>query len=195
VQFARGAIDLGLDLLKRSVEMLRPTGDQWRLASALNNLGENLAISGDLLTAKPLLDEALQLARACDDPHAIASIMDSLAGVEMSLGRFNDARALWHECFAIARRLEDKRLTVYILERRAQIALLEGNPELCIRLVSASEAVRASIGEVAPQDWREIVSKTVQEARHQLSDLAAETARREGQTMTYDEVMASVISP
>ncbi|HVD48239.1 MAG TPA: BTAD domain-containing putative transcriptional regulator [Candidatus Limnocylindria bacterium] len=195
VQFARGAIELGLDLLKRSVEMLRPTGDQWRLASALNNLGENLAISGDSLTAKPLLDEALQLARACDDPHAIASILDSLAGVEMSFGRFNDARALWHECFSIARRLEDKRLTVYILERRAQIALLEGNPELCIRLVSASEAVRASIGEVAPQDWQEIVSKTVQEARHQLSDLAAETARREGQTMTYDEVMASVISP
>ncbi|HEV2035962.1 MAG TPA: BTAD domain-containing putative transcriptional regulator [Candidatus Dormibacteraeota bacterium] len=193
--FASGAIELGLEQMNRAVEMLRPTRDQWRLASALNNLGFSLALIGDSLTAKPLLDEALQLARQCDDPHSVANILDSIAEVEMSLGRFNDARALWQECFAIAMRLDDKRQTAYVLERRARLALLEGDPELCIRLASVSEAVRSSTGEVAPQDWREIVIKTVEEARHQLPDLAAETAWREGKTMTVEEIMAFVVSP
>lgn len=91
-------------------------------------------------------------------------------------------------------RLDDKRLSTYILERRAQLALLDGDPELCIRLTSASEAVRSSIGEVAPPDWQGIVAKTVKEARHQLPDSAADTAWREGKSMTLEEVMASVVS-
>jgi predicted ATPase/DNA-binding SARP family transcriptional activator len=191
--FASGAIELGLDLMNRAVEMLRPTGDQWRLASALNNLGFSLALIGETLPAKDLLDEALQLARECNDPHSVANILDSTTEVEMSLGRFNEALALWQECFAIAMRLDDKRQTAYLLERRARLALLDGDPELCIRLVSASEAARSSTGEVAPLDWREIVTKTVDAARHQLPGLAADTAWREGKTMTVDDVVASVV--
>jgi len=193
--FASGAIEQGLEQNKRAVEMLRPTGDNWQLASALNNLGFNLALNGDSLTAKPLLDEALQLARQCDDPHSVADILDSIAEVEMSLGRFNEARALWKECFAIAMRLGDKRQTANYLERWAGIALVEGDPELCIRLASAAEVARSMIGEVAPRDWRDMVAKTVEAARRQLPDLAAATAWREGQTMTAEEVMASVVSP
>jgi predicted ATPase/DNA-binding SARP family transcriptional activator len=191
--FASGAIELGLEQNKRAVEMLRTTGDQWRLASALNNLGFNLALAGDSLTAKPLLREALQLARQCDDPHSVADILDSIAEVEMSLGRFNDARVLWKECFAIAMRLGDKRQTANYLERRAGIALVEGDPELCIRLASAGEAARSMIGEVAPPDWRDMVAKTVEAARRQLPDLAADTAWREGKSMTVEEVMTSVV--
>jgi tetratricopeptide (TPR) repeat protein len=192
--FASGAIELGFEQMNRAVDMLRPAGDKWRLVSALNNLGYNLALNGKPMTAKPLLDEALQLARQCDDPHAISSVLDSLAEVEMSLGRFNEARALWQECFAIARRLDDKRQTAYLLEARARLALHEGDPALCIRLASAAEVARSSIGEIAPQDWREIVIKTVEAARHQLPDLAADTAWREGKTTTLEDVMASVLA-
>jgi len=192
--FASGEIELGLEQLNHAVEMVRPTGDQWRLMSALNNLGFNLAFIGDSLAAKPLLDEALQLARQCDDPHSVANILDSLAEVEMALGRLSDARALWQEFFAIARRLDDKRQSAYVLDRRAQLALIEGDPELCIRLASASEAARSAIGEVAPPDWRDMIAKTVEAARRQLPDLAADTAWREGKTMTAEEVMASVVT-
>jgi predicted ATPase/DNA-binding SARP family transcriptional activator len=193
--FASGASELGLKQMNRAVELLRPTGDQWQLASALNNLGFSLALIGDSLTAKPLLDEALRLARESDDPHSVASILDSIAEVEMSLGRLNDARALWQECFAITVRVDDKRQTAYVLERGARLALLEGDPEMCIRLASASEAARNSIGEVAPPDWRDIVTTTVEAARRQLTDLAAETAWSEGKTMKVEEVMASVKGP
>jgi predicted ATPase/DNA-binding SARP family transcriptional activator len=192
--FASGAIELGLEQMTRAVEMLRPTDDKWRLLSALNNLGYNLALIGDTSKARPLLEEALQLARQCDDPHAVSSVLDSIAEVEMSSDRFDEARALWQECFAIAMSLDDKRQTAYLLEARARLALLEGDPGLCLRLASAGEAARSSIGEVAPQDWREIVIKTVKAARHQLPDLAADTAWREGKTMTAEEAMASVIA-
>ena len=192
--FASGAIELGMEQMHRAVEMLRPAGDKWRLVSALNNLGYNLALIGDASTAKPVLDEALQLARQFGDPHAVSSVLDSIAEVEMSLGRFNDARARWQECFAIAMRLDDKRQIAYLLEARARLALREADPELCIRLASAGEAARSSIGEVAPQDWREIVTKTVEAARHQLPALTAETAWREGKAMTVEEAMASVIA-
>jgi non-specific serine/threonine protein kinase len=190
--FASGAIELGFEQMNRAVEMLRPAGDKWRLVSALNNLGYNLALNGEPSTAKPLLDEALHLARQCDDPHAVSSVLDSLAEVEMSLGRFNEARALWQEGFATAMGLDDKRQTAYLLEARARLALLEGDPELCIRLASAGEAARTSIGEVAPKDWREIVTKALDAARHQLPDLAADTAWREGKTMTVEEAISSV---
>jgi tetratricopeptide (TPR) repeat protein len=192
--FASGEIELGLKLLNCAVEMVRPTGDQWRLMSALNNLGFNLAFIGDSSTAKPLLDEALQLARQCDDPHSVANVLDSIAEVEMSLGRHNQARALLQEFFAIAKRLDDRRQSAYVLDRRAQLALFEGDPELCIRLASASEVARSSIGEVAAPDWRDMIAKTVEAARRQLPDLAADAAWREGKTMTAEEVMASAIS-
>jgi predicted ATPase/DNA-binding SARP family transcriptional activator len=194
-EFSMGVSELGLRHMNQAVELLRSTGDQWRLASALNNLGFSLALSGDALTGKPLLDESLQLARQSDDPHSIANILDSIADVEISLGRHNEARALWRECFAIVMRLDDKRQTAYVLERGAQLALLDNRPELCVRLASASEAARTSIGEVAPPDWRDIVTTTVQTARSQLSDLAADTAWSEGKTMTNEEVMASFIVP
>jgi predicted ATPase/DNA-binding SARP family transcriptional activator len=192
--FASGKIELGFEQMNRAVEMLRPAGDRWRLMSALNNLGYNLALNGEPSMAKPLLDEALHLARQCDDPHAVSSVLDSLAEVEMSLGRFHEARALWQEGFATAMGLDDKRQTAYLLEARARLALLEGDPELCIRLASAGEAARSSIGEVAPKDWREIVIKTVEAARQQLPDVAADTAWREGKAMTVEEVTSSVIA-
>jgi tetratricopeptide (TPR) repeat protein len=191
--FASGAIELGLQQNARAVEMVRPIGDKWRLMSALNNLGFNLALTGDSSTAKPLLDEALQLARQCDDPHSVANILDSIAEVEMSLGRFKEARSLWQECFSIAMRLNDKRQIPYVLERRARLALLEGDAELCIRLASASEAARSATGEIASQDLREIVVKTVEDARHQLPELVSDAAWREGKTMTLEEVIASVV--
>jgi len=190
---ASGEVELGLEQMKQAVEKLRTTGDRWRLASALNNLGFGLALNGDSPAAKPLLDEALQLARMCDDPHSVANILDSIAEVEIALGHFDEARDHWQECFAIAVLLGEKRQIAYILERRAQQALLEGDPELCIRLASASEAARRMAGEVAPKDWREIVSKTVDEARSRLTGLAADTAWRDGKAMTMEEAIASVV--
>jgi hypothetical protein len=88
-------------------------------------------------------------------------------------------------------RLDGKRQSAYILESRARLALLEGDPELCIRLASASEAARSSIGKVVPPDWRDILTKTVEEAQRQLPELVADTAWREGKSMTVEEVMAS----
>jgi hypothetical protein len=113
----------------------------------------------------------------------------------MSIGRHDEARALWRECFVFAIRLDDRMLAAYVLEGRARLALLEGDPELCIRLASAGEASRSSSGEVAQQDWRDIVTMTVEAARRELPELAAESAWSEGKTMKVEEVMASVLGP
>jgi predicted ATPase/DNA-binding SARP family transcriptional activator len=195
VDFALGSGELGLAYLNRAVALLRPTGDKWRLASALNNLGFNLHLIGRSTTAKEPIEEALQIARQTGDPWLMAGILDSAAALEMSMGRHDEARALWRECFVFAVRLDDRMLAAYILEGRARLALLEGDPELCIRLASASAAARSSSGEVAQQDWRDIVTMTIEAARRQLPDPIADAAWREGKTMAIEEVMASIIGP
>jgi predicted ATPase/DNA-binding SARP family transcriptional activator len=195
VYFNSGDRELGLEYMHRAIDLLRPTGDQWRLASALNNLGFSLHQMGDSLKAKPLLDESLQLARQCNDLTMVALALDSIADLEMSLGRHREARAHWQECFAIAMRLDNTRLTATVLEGRARLALLDGDPELCLRLAASGDAAWSSIGAVAPEYWRDIIAATVEAARRQLPDTVADTTWREGQTMTAQEIMASVIGP
>jgi predicted ATPase/DNA-binding SARP family transcriptional activator len=193
LHFETGARAVGLELMNKAVEMLRPTGDEWELASALNNLGYSLHRAGDTPTAKPFVDEALILARKSGDPWSLASVLDSAADIEMSLGRHNEARAFWEECFALVTRLGDKGQAASVLEARAQLALLEGDPEFALRLIAAGQVSRNSIGEATPQDWREVVKTTLEAARSQLPDSAADEAWHEGETMAIEEIMKSVI--
>jgi tetratricopeptide (TPR) repeat protein len=193
VYFSSGSTELGLEYLNRAVALLRPTADKWRLASTLNNLGFNLHMIGESMTAMQPLEEALQAAREAGDPWLAAGVLDSLAAVEMSLGRHDEARALWKESFIFAVHLGDVLLGTVLLEGRARLALLDGNPELCVRLVAAADAGRRSIGSVADKDWNDLLTKTVDEARNQLPASAVEAAWREGNSMTVEEVMASLI--
>jgi predicted ATPase/DNA-binding SARP family transcriptional activator len=195
VQFESGDRELALQNLNRVVQLLRPTGDHWSLASALNNLGFFTHQSGDSLGGKRVLDEALEFARQADDPWMVAIVLDSIASAEMVLGQRDGARAHWQECFGIAIGLDNTWLTAWVLEGRARLALLENDPRLCIRLVSASDAARNSISAVAPKFWRDIVAATVYTARSQLPDTVGDAAWREGQTMTAQYIMASVARP
>jgi hypothetical protein len=113
----------------------------------------------------------------------------------MALGRHAEARAHWHECFALAIDLDNTWLTSFVVEGRARLALLEEDPDLCIKLLAAGDAARKSIGAAAPEFWSVIIATTIEAARARLPRAAAEKAWREGQSMTAQEIMASVIGP
>ena len=109
-------------------------------------------------------------------------------------GRYDEAREHWKECFSIAIESGNSWARSYLLEGRARPALLEQDPALCVRLAAAGDAARRSIGAVSPGYWSDMVAAAVEAARGQLSEAAADTAWREGQTMTAQEIMAAVIA-
>ncbi|OLD51137.1 MAG: hypothetical protein AUI42_00050 [Actinobacteria bacterium 13_1_40CM_2_65_8] len=194
VHFESGDRDLALKDMDRVIALLRPTGDRWSLASALNNLGFFLQQVGDSLAAMDVLDEALEIARQAGDPWMVGIVLDSVANAEGLLGRYDEAREHWKECFSIAIESGNSWAWSYLLEGRARLALLEQDPALCVRLAAAGDAARRSIGAVSPGYWSDMVAAAVEAARGQLSEAAADTAWREGQTMTAQEIMAAVIA-
>jgi predicted ATPase/DNA-binding SARP family transcriptional activator len=194
VQFESGERETALNNLIGVVELLRSTNDRWSLALALDNLGWFQHQAGDSSRGKQILDEALELARQAGDPWLVAIVLDSIASAEMAIGEHDGARAHWRDCCQIAIALDNPWLTAWILEGRARLALVENDPRLCIRLVSASDAARDSIGAVAPEFWREILAATLDEARRKLTDSDADSAWREGRAMTAQQILTSVAS-
>jgi non-specific serine/threonine protein kinase len=193
--FHAGDHKLAFEHFHRAVELLRPLGEPWYLAGAINDFGFLVHQSGDSLSARALLDEALQLARQSDDPYELGLVLNSLAEVELSLGLHNEARAHEEESLELALRLDNAWLAGWALAGRARLALVADDPELCIRLMAASEAAWSSIGAIGPQWWSERVDTTVMAARRQLSDPVANNAWGEGKGMTIQAVIASVLKP
>jgi len=124
----------------------------------------------------------------------VGIVLDSVASTEVVLVQYDSAREHWKECFEIVIGIEDTWLSAYVLEGRARLALLEHDPELCIRLLGAGDAARRSIGAVCPEYWLDVIATSLKTARDQVSDSVADTAWHEGQTMTAQEIMAAVIA-
>ncbi|MDQ5853429.1 MAG: hypothetical protein M3380_15420 [Chloroflexota bacterium] len=127
------------------------------------------------------------------------------AGASIFLGRtakdqghYSPAAAHLAESLALFRELDYRDAVAFTLEGFAGLAAARGpHPEGAIRaarLFGAAEAFREAIrSPMAPVDRPEY-DRDVAAARAQLDEAAFEAAWREGRTMPWEEVVASVLA-
>ena len=104
---------------------------------------------GDCERAARLAKEALDIAVAADDDETLADCLATLGLVAALQGDLVEARA-WHmRGLELATRSDQPRRTALALEGRANVALLEHENRLAVRLLGAASALRRSPGRAA----------------------------------------------
>jgi predicted ATPase len=92
VALSQGDVDRAGIAATQAVAMFRRLGDKRGLADALSQLGRARFESGELVTARAVLDEAASLAQEVDDQRLLGQVLVSMAFLEARVG--NPERAL-----------------------------------------------------------------------------------------------------
>jgi predicted ATPase/class 3 adenylate cyclase len=114
---------------ERAVAAARAAQDDWLLGLALNNYAIKIARAGDLIGARPLLEESLRLGRDAGEPRAIALASCNLAEIVIDVDELDTAEALIKESLTQARECESLPAIGGALITRAVIALRRGDVE------------------------------------------------------------------
>jgi non-specific serine/threonine protein kinase len=96
----QGAGVVAAALYEEALRHSRETGDQERVALALENLGYVALQAGDLAAARGWFEEALRTFRARGDAGGIAGALQSLGHVARFGGKHAEARALYEQALA-----------------------------------------------------------------------------------------------
>jgi len=159
------------------------------LASSLNNLGLIAMERGDIEVGRSRLEQALTAIGQAGDRFTAALILDSLARVNLKLGDDIAARRNFLEALSISAQFRDAVNAAPALEGLAELELGQGKPQRALQLASAASSLREDIGVEGVPDWKQQVDGTLSSARAKLSREAAETAWRQGATMSIEEVL------
>ena len=121
---------------------------------AISNLAAIAADRGDLVSAVEYGERAIALQRAIDDPSDLAVSLANLSPTVLRLGDVDRSRALIHEAVEIAEEYGHTLLLAHTLAVAAEIAAVEGDAALAIKLVGATEAAFAAIAGELPEGER-----------------------------------------
>jgi serine/threonine-protein kinase len=115
-------IDDALRYLQEALKQAQASGDPEILARVLSNLGNALAISGDLATAYATLSTALQTLRETGDRIGIAKMLHNMACLQLSIGERDQAEVLARESLQLSAEIgwgEGEELSTTLLEQLA----------------------------------------------------------------------------
>jgi non-specific serine/threonine protein kinase len=181
---SEGHLARGIALFEQAERLLRAANDEETLAFMLNDCGLMMHFAGDSAVGQPKVEEAVALARRFGDQSRLAAFVESLATIEFETGDVAGARAHWQECLALSGEIRSVFTAPEALEGLARIALIESQPERCLRLLAAADELRTRAGLVPQPDAKQGVADTQDAARRLLDADAAETAWREGAGMS-----------
>jgi predicted ATPase/class 3 adenylate cyclase len=100
-----GRPDLGVEVNREQVALRRRLGDPLRLGSALNNLGDLMADTGDRAGAEPVLLEAIEVYRSGGGNASL--MVTTLANTFFTLGDYDNAEPRFREAIQEARQGDD----------------------------------------------------------------------------------------
>jgi predicted ATPase/class 3 adenylate cyclase len=110
-----------------AIALARAGDDEWALALALNNHGDQFSMAGEFDRARPLLEEALELRRG-GEPRAIALTASNLAQVTLGAGELETTDALVAEALEHARRINYHPMLIMLPAVGALVALHHDDP-------------------------------------------------------------------
>jgi predicted ATPase/DNA-binding SARP family transcriptional activator len=169
----------------------RALGDVEGAAWSLISLGTVARYQGDVERASALLAESLALSEGIGFREGIAWSVEQL-GLLAAVDGDPVAVSLLRRSLELHTELRDRWRMSSVLEDLAVIALAQDDPRRAARLLGAAEALREAIGTVIAPCERLQHNQTTKAVRDALGDEAFDTALRQGQLASTDELTADL---
>ena len=171
--------------------MFRDLGDIEGAVWSLINLGTVARYRGHAERASVLLTESLVLSEGIGFREGIAWSVEQL-GLIAAVDGDPATVSLLRRSLELHSELRDRWRMSSVLEDLAAIALSQGTARQAARLLGAAEAIRDAIGTVIAPCERLQHNQTTQAVRTALGDEAFDTALRQGQLATMEELTADL---
>jgi tetratricopeptide (TPR) repeat protein len=187
---AGGDFDLARSLLEQVIASSQARGDARGYAFALNGLGDVAASHGDHGSARRYHHESLARYREIDDRWGIARVLVDLASVDLAAGEHAEADRSLREAIEVFRGLGHQRGVARQLESLSWCASSQRRDEAAVVLASAAAAIRHRIATPPKQSERNVIDRTLAQARARIGEDKYASAWKEGLTATLDQVLA-----
>ena len=176
-------------LYEEALGIGRELGDQAWEALVLNNLGRAAYYQGDFAAAQVLHEQSLEIRRQVGDRRGTATSLGDLGDVAHQQADYARALTLREESLALWQQLEDPWGLAYALEGFAELAAVQDQPGLVIRLVAASTVQREAIRAPRSPASAERMQRLLESARQRLTRAQAAEAWSEGQRLSPQEAV------
>jgi len=148
-RFRGGDPEAARGLYERAAASFRRAGDRGREAAARNNLGNALAIQGELTAATPHYRASLALRRQGDDREMLLRTLFNLGRHLYRAADFDGARTTFEELLVEARRDGDRKLAAQGLLALASLLHLRGDLPQADRALREALILRRAEGAAA----------------------------------------------
>jgi predicted ATPase len=186
---AEGWVARSLSLFEQAEGRVRKGDDLEALGRLLNNYGCTLYVCGDLIAARPKIEEALTLARDRNDTAEICTFVGSLADLEFETGETAKAETLWTEELELARQLGDRANAAWSMQGLARLAASQ-QPERSLRLLGAASSLLKLAGiHLLVDEYSAITDDMKRRSQAVLGDEVSDVLWREGERMSLQEAV------
>jgi non-specific serine/threonine protein kinase len=186
---ARGQYADAAPLLVECVGVARARGDPNLLVVNLGHLAIVVHAQGDSEKAASYFEEALTVARNIPNGFLVSSVLTYKGRAECSDGNLELAEASLAESLTIAGDLKEPIVTVWALERFAELAIPKQAPKRAATIWGAAARLREKIGIPIPFNEEADYKRAVATTRVALGDDAFDQAWREGRAMEPEEAV------
>ena len=185
-----GDLPKAAQFFDESLALRRNLKDKSDIAFSLMCLGEVALYQGELDRASQLLDESLALHQELHDKRCIAMSLCDLGMLALARGDIGEATALHKQSLQMRWELGENRLLIWDLEGLAAVSQASGQTTRAVRLLAASDGLRAAIGiPLAPSDHT-YFARTLTSARSALDDGVFQAAWNEGTAMGLEDAVS-----
>jgi tetratricopeptide (TPR) repeat protein len=183
-------------LHEEALALYRAANNDLGVAVCLTNLGLVAGQRGDYARASALLEERVVLARRRGDRRATVLSLSNLAACEYAQGHLAQAQRLWTESLTLyGEQGGTWRDAVVIegVEGLAEIASAQGKARQAVQLLAAAEALRTTVGVPRPRHMQATFDDAMAAARMTLGPRGFAAATTEGNALTMEQVVATVL--
>jgi tetratricopeptide (TPR) repeat protein len=187
-------MDTARSFLEGSIAIARESGDEVRLASALNNLGHVETDAGNVDRAAQLLQESLALHQKRGDLFGVANTRQALAIASLRAGRAREAREMLSRTFDYVAGSGDAMFLANTLEVSACIVAELGDGLPAARLAAAAEAVRQLAGIPLPEPDAVFIERYLAPARATIARDVWDAELAAGRALTQRQAAALLLA-
>jgi predicted ATPase/DNA-binding SARP family transcriptional activator len=154
VAVAERDLELAHARYEEASRLFRELGNHLREGIALSNLAAIAANRDDLAAAVEFGEQAIALQREIDDPVDLSVSLANLSPTVLRLGDIERSRVLLREAIELGEEYEHTLLLAHTLAVAAELAAVEGDRALALKLCGATEAAFAAIAGELPEGER-----------------------------------------
>jgi tetratricopeptide (TPR) repeat protein len=155
---ARGDTVQGQEYYRKTLDLARKLGDEWRIAELQLNLGIEADIAGKLAEAVAIYQDVLAQAEKLGSLAQRVRTHTLLGIVDIKLGAYDEAERNLKEGIDLARRAGLRAHLIYTLPSLAELCLRQGQPASAEPLLEEAEKLAQETGsrlaEVLPEIYR-----------------------------------------